>query len=191
MALSNDEIEELVVKASDALKILQGEFGRKNVALARVRFPRGFIRTAAECRQTLPNIGTEIQRRNASYALMTSDIFRWIAVRTDLSGPALSLVVKESIAVIGVICEWLTKEGTRGSASGRPYAERTKKLVELNQINQSLKDELDWIWGVRCKEHFYDIETLEHDKYTRADYGRALTAYSTLRDYLVAIHGAA
>src|ERR1051325_3854131 len=130
MPLTAAQVNARVTQASTALQTLQAEFGRNNVPAARVTFPRGFLRTAAECRHTLPNLGTEVQRRNASYALMTLDVLRWLVVRTDLWGAALGMIVKEGISVYGALCEWLTKEGTRGHASNRPYAQRTEKLVE-------------------------------------------------------------
>jgi hypothetical protein len=144
MPLTREQVDTLVIKASFELQALQDEFKRDSVAHARVRFPRGFIRRASELRGKLPRLGKEVQRRNASYALMTLDVFRWIAVRTDLSGAALSMIAKEGISLIGALCEWLTKEGTRGHASNRPYTTRTQKLVDVGRIDASLKVELDW-----------------------------------------------
>jgi hypothetical protein len=191
MPLTAAQVNELVTEASAALQGLQNEFGRNNVPAARVTFPRGFLRTAAQCRHTLPDLGTEVQRRNASYALMTLDVFRWLVVRTDLWGPALSMIVKEGVSIYGALCEWLTKEATRGHASNRPYKQRTQKLVDLGQIDAPLKEELDWVWDIRCNEHLHEVTGLEHEMYSREDYNRALRAYASLRDKLVAIHGAA
>ena len=122
---------------------------------------------------------------------MTLDIFRWLVIRTDLSGPALSMIAKEGICVLGALCEWLTKEATRGQASGRPYTQRTAKLVELGHIDHNLKTELDWIWDIRCNEHLHEVDTLEHEMYSRNDMNRAFSAYALLRDKLVTIHGEA
>ena len=182
----NDYIEFQVSQADEALQTIQDYFGRKNDPAGRVRFPRGFIRTAGTHRGTLPRLGTEAQRRNVAYTLMMTDVLRWLAVRTDLSGTALSMVVKEGVSLLGGICEWMTKEGTRGHASRRPYTQRTEKLVELRVISGDLKEELDWVWDVRCNAHVHEVTDLEHEKYTRADYNRALKAYSGLRDALKA-----
>jgi hypothetical protein len=191
MPLTAAQVDELVTTASVAMQELQNELGSQNIPAARVRFPRGFIGTAATHRHTLPNLGSEVQRRNASYGLMTLDIFRWLLVRTDLSGPALSMIAKESIAVLGALCEWLTKAATHGHASSRPYAQRTAKLVELGRIEPALKVELDWVWGLRCNEHLHEVTELEVQMYSRDQYNRAFAAYSSLRNILVAIHGAA
>ena len=113
-----------------------------------------------------------------------------LLLRTDLSGTALSMVVKEGIAILGALCEWLTKEATRGHASKRPYTARTQKLVDLGILDASEKDELDWIWEIRCNEHLHEVTSLEHEMYSRDDYNRALRAYARLRDLLVKKHGA-
>jgi hypothetical protein len=191
MPLSPAQIEALVASANDALQQLQRELGPTNVPAARVRFPRGYIQTATTHRDTLPDLGQEVQRRNASYALMLLDVFRWLVVRTDLSGTALSMIVKEGICVLGAVCEWLTKEAARGHAGGRPYLQRTAKLVELGHIDSRLKAELDWIWEIRCNEHLHEVNSLEHDMYTREHYNRAFNAYVVFRDKLVSLHGAA
>jgi hypothetical protein len=116
---------------------------------------------------------------------MSLDVFRWLLVRTDLSNTASSMIVKEGICVIGALCEWLTKEATRGYASGRPYCQRTAKLVELNHIEPELKTELDWVWDIRCNEHLHEVRSLEHVMYSRDDYNRAQRAYFALRNALI------
>lgn len=184
-------LESLARVAGSNLQGIQNYYGTKNVSSARVRFPRGFIKSANEARGTLPDIGEEVQRRNASYALMKNDVYRWLAIRTDLSGAALSMVIKDAIISLGGICEWLTKEATRGKGSRKAYAIRTKKLVELEIIDQALKIELDWIWEIRCNSHMLEVNSLEYEMYTRADYNRALKAYSIFKDKLVERYGAA
>jgi hypothetical protein len=114
-------------------------------------------------------------------------MLRWLVVRTDLAGPAVSLIVKEGICIMGGLCEWLTKEATRGHASKRPYKQRTEKLVDLGVISTDLKAELDWTWDIRCREHLHEVTALECHTYTRKDYNRALKAYGELRDILVGV----
>jgi hypothetical protein len=134
MPLTQQEVSALVDDAGAALQQLQDEFGSRNVPGARVRFPRGFIGTAVYHRTTLPKIGTEVQRRNASYALMNLDLFRWVATRTDLSATSLSILMKECICVLGVLCEWLTKAALHGRGSKSSYKQRTAKLVAAGEI---------------------------------------------------------
>lgn len=191
MPMLPHELEETVAQANEALGLIQANYGRENAPEARIRFPRGFIRTAAAIRRDLPHIGSGVQRRNACYASMTLDVLRWLVVRTDLSGAALSMVAKEGMCIIGALCEWMTKEATRGNGSRRSYTVRTERLVESGTITDELKIELDWVWEIRCNEHLHEVTSLEHAMYTRADYNRALEAYRQLRHALIAEHGAA
>jgi len=184
--LTDEELAELVGEADHALQAIQDELGDRNDTRGRVRFPRGFIRRVDTLRARIPELGSEVRRRNVCYALMMTDVLRWLATRTDLSGTALSMVVKEGICVLGAICEWMTKEGTRGHASSRPYRQRTAKLVELEVIDEKLRDELDWVWDVRCREHLHQVNDLEHEVYNWSDYNRARRAYDGLRRALLA-----
>lgn len=187
--MRRQELLRFIEEAGTALQQIQDEFGRKNVPEARVRFPRGFIRRAVGLRRTLPNIGTDIQRSNAASSLMALDVFRWLVIRTDLSGAALSMIVKESISVIGALCDWLMKEATNGHGSRRSYMHRSQKLVDLGQISTNLKAELDWVWQIRCNVHMHEVSSLEYDMYSRDDYNRAVRAYHQLRDVMVIKHG--
>lgn len=191
MPLTDEELQELVEEADIALGTIQREYGRDNVVAARIRFPRGYLHTAQSVRRLLPDIGTEVQRRNVTYALMNIDVLRWLVIRTDISGTALSMIVKNAICILGTIVEWMTKEGTRGHASRRPYLVRTAKLVELGVIDEDLETELNWIWEIRCREHIHESDTLEHDEYSRDDYNRALRAFKSLREALIREHGSA
>lgn len=179
-------IEYQASQAEEALQTIQAHLGRANRKEGRIRFPRGFIRRVDPLLGTLPKLGTYDQRRNVAYSLIATDVFRWLAIRTDLWGPALSMVVKQGIVVLGSICEWMTKEATRGYGSRHGYAARTSRLVTMGVIPEDVKEELDWMWETRCNIHLYQVTEPEYESYTRADYNRALRAYTALRDALVA-----
>lgn len=191
MPLTAAQLEGLVDTASRALQGIQDECGRERRPDARVRFPRGFIRTVPALRATLPRIGTRVQRSNACYLLMKLDVSRWMIVRTDLWGAPLSMIIKDGIFVIGSLCEWMTKEALRGHGAANRFTTKTARLVELEVINEELKQELDWVWGIRCAAHFGEVTSLEHELYTRPSWDRAILAGRALRDRLIAIHGPA
>lgn len=177
---SEETLDALAAQAGYALQEIQDRLGRVNRADGRIRFPRGYLHTAARLRNLLPSVGSPLQRHNASYGLMMADVLRWLAIRTDLYGPALSMVVKESICIYGVICDWLSKEATRGHGSRKRFSYRSNKLVELNIIGRELEVELNWLWEIRCNEHFHEVDELEHERYTRADHNRARKAFRLL-----------
>jgi len=171
------ELEILAETASDALQQIQFFLDRTKNNAGKVRFPRGYLRTAAQQRALLPNVGTELKRKNASYSLMLADTLRWLAIRTDLSGPPLSILVKEAICIYGAIVDWLLKEVTYGKGSRKSFTKRTQKSVDEGVIDENLKDELDWVWEIRCNEHFHDVTESEIDMYGRADHDRARKAF--------------
>ena len=67
--------------------------------LALQRPSDSFILTANAYRRTLPFVHDEHTKTNLSYALMALDLLRWLAVRTDLTGTALEMLIKEAAFV--------------------------------------------------------------------------------------------
>jgi hypothetical protein len=180
MSNLDQELEKLATTASDALQQIQTLLDRNKNNAGKVQFPRGYLQTAAQQRRLLPNIGTRLKCKNASYSLMLADTLRWLAIRTDLAGPPLSMLVKEAICIYGAILDWLLKEVTYGNGSRRSFQYRTQKCIELGIIDQDLKNELDWVWDLRCNEHFHEVTESEIDMYGRADHDKARKAFVEL-----------
>ena len=174
------ELETLANTASDALQQIQYLLDRKKNNAGKVRFPRGYLRTAAQQRALLPSVGSELKRKNASYSLMLADTLRWLAIRTDLSGPPLSILVKEAICIYGAIIDWLLKEVTFGKGSRKSFTRRTQTLVDEGIIDENMRGELDWVWDIRCNEHFHEVTESEIDMYGRTDHDRARRAFTNL-----------
>jgi hypothetical protein len=179
----NDQAE--LVAAVDEVGILIQEISdylndHPEVAGA-VRFPRGYIRTAARFRRGLTFIHNDTVLRNLSYAFMLHDVFRWILTRTDLSGTARDMVVKNTIVLIGSIVETLARAATAGIIGAKHnFKERTERMVGRGIITQPLKTELDWLWDTRSGIHIYLMQDSEYDRYRIADYERAKDAAGQL-----------
>ena len=181
MIQNDTELVDAVVNAGNLLQEIQDFCGRKQIDEAKVRFPRGFIRTAVEHRNTLPNIKDNTLSQNITYALMTLDALEWLVNRTDIAMIALEMIIKQGITIIGSICETLTiRPGERGLGRNNGYKSRTNHLVELNVIDKGLKDDLDWIWDSRNRVHLIDLKTSEFDAYKREDYNRAAKSLECL-----------
>ena len=181
MPLTADALSEVVEQINAGLSVLQTHYGREKVDAARIKFPRGFIRSASSLRQAFPNVGTEVQRRNAALALMTLDILRWLIIRTDLQGAARSMIVKQALFQLASVCEWLTASVIEGNK----FKTRNARLVAQGRISAELKNELDWLWDRRNDAHFLLVGEWEHERYTVDDVNRAQAAYSAL---LAALH---
>ena len=186
MAIENDQqLGDAVGRAGELLQDIQNYCGRENRVGARVRFPRGFLQTAVEYRRQLPRLQQPGLAQNISYALMTADLLAWLAIRTDLTGQAFEMVVKEGICIIGAICESLTvRRGVRGLGSNSSFSKRINRLVEIGVISTDTQLELDWVWGMRNREHLAHLVDTDYNQYTRADFNRARDAYLRLRDDL-------
>lgn len=74
---------------------------------------------------------------------------------------------------------------TRG-AIGRTvrFQRRCERMVGEQMITQPLQDELRWLWDARSAIHLCDVEVREYERYTVADYNRAMTCVRDLRNQL-------
>lgn len=159
-------------------------------SLARIRFPAGFLRTATFHREQLRFVSDVKLRKNLSYACMTHDVLRWLIVRTDLSGQARDMVIKEAICLTGSVCEALTIwPGEQGLGKSKSFANRAARLRELGVISEAVEADLNWVWDIRRREHIADVEIQEWNHYTTAQWHRSVTALRALRDGLKAWKG--
>src|SRR5258708_6429691 len=91
---TDQELADAVSQASELLQAISDYAGRAQRKDAVVRFPRAFLRTAAEHRERLMFITDTPVRANLSYTLMMSDAVYWMLIRTDLSGTAGEMLIK-------------------------------------------------------------------------------------------------
>jgi hypothetical protein len=183
---SDDELESKVQEASALLQEIQDYVKRDFTKAAKVRFPRGFLRTAAEARERLPFLERSHFKSNVSYALMLSDVQHWLLARTDISGTAKEMVIKLQIFLLGTVVESITKVYLRGRCGGN-YKRRTEFLVEKQLISPEVKVELDWLWDMRNRMHLFQVE--EHEwlstEYSAANHNRAVRSFKALTDAFI------
>lgn len=185
MITNDGKLKEIVTRVSADLQAIQDCLGQEDHADAKVAFPRGFIRTAAHFRSRFAFIGDETLKRNIAYTLILSDVYRWLLNRTDISGTAKEMIIKEGICLVGSLCESVTKDVLKGIVGKKKgYKERTQYLLDNRIIDAGLKKELDWVWDTRNNEHLFLVEIREHEHYKLADYNRAIKALRNLRDKL-------
>lgn len=184
--ISNDaELKEVVARISNDLREIQNYLGQEDHTEAKIIFPRGYIRKAAHFRSRFTFLRDETLRRNVAYSLILSDVYRWLLNRSDISGTAKEMVIKEGICLVGSLCESVTKnvlDGVVGKKKGYKY--RTQYLLDNAIIDAALKEELDWVWDTRNNEHLFLVEIREHEHYKLADYNRAIKALKNLRNKL-------
>lgn len=193
MAIENDaELAEAVLTAGGLIQEIS-DYANQNPEsepIAKLRFPTGFLRTASFHRARLQFVPNANLRKNLSYACMTHDVFRWLIVRTDLSGQARDMVIKEAICLTGSVCETLTIwPGEQGLGKSKSFANRAARLRELGVISEAVEADLNWVWDIRCREHIAGVEIQEWNHYTTAQWRRSVAALRALRDGLSAWKG--
>lgn len=188
MADTPEEIAELAEAAGNAMQEIQTSLGDQTyVAEARVRFPRGYVRTARGIYNRLPQIGDNTKRRNFAYQLMRADVVRWVLTRTDVFGQIQSVLVAEYICILAYGIEFFAKTvNYRKVAAKRPMAAHTQRLVDDGIISPELKVELDWMWDVRTHEHLDATTDLRHCSHDREDFNRAVVAWVEFLNRLTA-----
>jgi len=155
--------------------------------ILKLRFPRGFLPTAAKHRQKLAFIEDGTLKANLSYALMTHDVLRWLFVHTDLGGQAQEMLIKEAVCLVGNICESLSlRPNHQGLGRKTSFKNRIARYLELQVIDQKIHDLLVWLWDKRNQEHLADVPFKEWSHYSRADWVKSIKAYKGFRDALMA-----
>jgi hypothetical protein len=152
---------------------------------ARLRFPRGYLRTAAEARSRVNFLTDTRLRSNIAYTILLSDVQHWILERTDLSGMARAMVIKLQIFLLGTLVESITMVYLRGHCGGN-FCRRTKYLCDTGIINAPLKNDIDWLWELRNRMHLFQLNDIEwrSTDYTVDNHNRAVRAFNGLLNCL-------
>jgi hypothetical protein len=125
---TEQELEDIIQRVSGDIQAIQDYVGRDFARSAKIRFSRGFLRTAAGFRSRLWFVANATLRENISYALILHDVQHWVLNRTDLSSTAREMLIKDAIVLIGNIAETLTNLPLTASGRKRSYKQRTKGL---------------------------------------------------------------
>ena len=192
MPISNEqELQAAAEKASELLQEIHNYCAAQNKTIAevpasRVRFPRGFIRTAEYQRSRFPFISNRDLRANIAYTLILSDTILWLAVRTDVFGTARDMLYKLFIFLVGSVLESTTKEYLKGHC-GKNFCKRNEYMVEHGIITEDLRKEIDWVWETRNKMHLFQLEGREWENdYDQNTYRRCISAFRGLLAALTA-----
>lgn len=184
MIESDEDIPRVVGEINERIQALHDYLGDRNVESAKVRFPRGYIRSCASHRDKYSFLPCHTLKSNIAYAKLTSDIYRWLLNRTDLSITAKEMIIKQGIALVASVAETVVKEVLKGQPGGgrkQNFKKRVQTLFDNGVISKKLQDELDWLWDIRNNVHIMLLSEREYQKYELKDYNRAIIAMRNLR----------
>jgi hypothetical protein len=179
----SESTQRLVERIGRDLQELENQLKASGDERTEIRFPRGFIRSASYFRQRYSFVSDENLRANIAYALILSDVYRWMLNRTGLVGTAREMLIKEGICLMGCLAESITKNALHGIC-GKNYGTRVDKMRELKIIDSDLQSKLKWLWEYRNREHLFRLEEREHKHYTLEHYNDAIRIIEGLRSSL-------
>ncbi len=185
MITNDEELEAVVAEVSHSLQEIQDYLGTSSKAEGRVRFSRGYIRTAAYYRKGLSFL-RRAHKRNISYSLQSFDILKWLANRTDLAGPAKNLLNRVSIVILGSIAEALAVQGTDGTIGKHcRMARRLERMCnEFGIISAKQVDEIAELWERRNTIHIGAVLVPHIDLYTVRDVNKSYRVVRELSESL-------
>jgi len=182
MPITNDvQLQNVLQRIGTDLQDVQNYLGNTRRTDAKFRFPRGFIRRAADLRKRFGFLRDDTLKRNLSYQLILSDVFRWLLNRSDITGTAQEMLIKEGICLFASQSETILRVycGNRTSKK-KGVPGRIQFLVSTSVLDSNAADELNWLWKTRCALHLYLVEQREHQIYKISDYNRGRNAYRSL-----------
>ena len=181
------KLKNLVRKISDDMQNLESLLQAEGIESVNIRFPRGVIRTADHFRNRLSFVNDYVLKTNIAYHLMLTDVYRWILNRFDISLTAQEMLIKEGISLIGNIIEAILKHISEHLGASSPdigFSKTCTILVEHNIISKEQKKNLEWVWGMRCKEHIFTLPNAEYRKYTLEHYNKVIQVWRDLEKSL-------
>lgn len=186
------ELETAQTEANVGLQAIQRIAGLAELEEARVRFPRGYLRTSVEARRLFKFVRKPVLQTNLGYAVQLADVYTWLLTRTDIAGIARDMVVKAYLALAGGIAEALLVDRYHGQKGWRQtFVTRLQHVQDEGHIDQRLHDELVWLWDMRNRQHVFEIDSSEFFAYQPTDFSRARTAVNGLIAGLTAATGQA
>ena len=184
MKITNDtELANAIREADDRIQAIHYFAARDFKKPWKLRFPRGYVRTAGVQRQRLAFLAAGPLKDNIAYTLILSDTIHWLLVRTDVAGTIKEQLIKLQLFLFGALVESITKVYLKGKCGRkRDYKYRTAYLVEQGIIGQQLKVGLDWLWDMRNNMHLFLVTDSEYScpHYTIANHNRAVKAFRSL-----------
>jgi hypothetical protein len=180
-------IENIVNWISKLFQKLENQMKENKLEKVEIDFPKGIIRTANYFRSRLTFISDEVLKTNIAYHLMLSDVYRWILNRFKLDLIAKEMLIKEGISLFGNILEAVllhTAKLLKPDEEKIGFSRACTILVEKGIISKEMKEDLEWVWSMRCKEHLASLPEREYGKYKLEDYNMTVLIWRSLEKKL-------
>jgi len=179
----DDDINVIIKNLSNNLQTLEVKLSQEGIKKVNIRFPRGVLRTASYFRTRLSFIEDATLKRNLSYHLQLSDVYRWLLNRFDIGLTAKEMIIKEGLCLFGNITGSIVTylaDRIEPRKSNRGVNGSITLLKKKKIISSELQRNLRWLWGIRCKEHINTLKDWEFQKYTLEQYNKSVAIWQRL-----------
>jgi hypothetical protein len=165
--IKNDaQLATAVANAGQLLQDIQDYALRADRDDAKVRFPRGVMKTAEEYRAQLPRYVEPQRASSCAYAFMHLDVLWWILNRTDITLTAKEMILKSAIITLATITEAvLTIHRHPGFGAGQGFKDRVNAARQTGLMDAADHTLFNNLWDHRCKVHLKALEGYEFAKY--------------------------
>jgi hypothetical protein len=170
---SDEELARAVAQAGELVQSIQDYCDRALRDDAKIRFPRGLIRTADTYRTRFPAYLDREKISNCSYAFMFLDVLWWLSSRTDVTSVAKQMVLKSAIVNLGMILEaclmvpGLPRSKVLSNQSAAGVNLRIDNAEKRGWISKDDCVALKQLWDQRNNVHQKKMQTdSERDLYT-------------------------
>lgn len=167
MPISNDqELAAATATAGNLLQDIHIYTQRTNRNDAKVRFPRGVMRTANEYRALLPGYLEPNQASSCAYTFMYLDVLWWLTNRTDITLTAKEMALKSAIVNLATIAEAvLTVKYRSGFGVGTNFKARLNSACQISLMSEEDRKTLSALWDNRNNVRLKEMKESEFDKY--------------------------
>ncbi|PSR20259.1 MAG: hypothetical protein C7B45_15725 [Sulfobacillus acidophilus] len=160
-------LDQLVEELGQGLQCLESRLSKGQHA--RIRFPRGQIRTVAHYEKRLSFLHANVTRKNIAYTLQAADVNRWLVYRFDLGLSAASAFMKQAtiteVSVMEAIlyADWSQHNSPKHEKPS--FIQLIKQAEIAGRITPGLAQKLHEARHIRNNIHLYRVDHAE-----RADY---------------------
>ena len=171
MPIRNDaDLANAVATAGQHLQDIHDYAQRADRDDAKVRFPRGVMKTADEYRALCPGYLDLKKASSCAYTFMYLDVLWWLTKRTDINLTAKEMALKSAIIALATIAEAvLTIKSQPGFGTNQEFKNQLNSALQLALIDDTDRKELSRLWDNRNNVHLKRLDTSEFGKYVSDD----------------------
>jgi len=177
-----EQVYPITQQIGNSLQDLENFLSQNNFDFPQIKipFPLGILGKVEDFMNELSFLSDKILKRNLAYHLLLADFYKWFLDRFNILFTGQEMLIKEAIGLYGRICAAIV-----ANISGRKgFMPGVKDISKNRIIDDRLKEDLEWLWNTRCKEHIENLKEVEYEKYSLENFEKAILIWERLKQFL-------